>query len=414
MIDAVAYSLTMGLRPFPYQTGVLLDNSQKIVFVSGRQVGKSTVIAMKALYEAVKKKHGRKFKILIISPSERQSRNLFQKLTEICMHPIMGRLKKRTTATELEFGSNAVVYSLPSGTDAATIRGYDADIIIVDEGAYVPEQVYHAVEPSLAAKDGALWILGTPAGKIGRMWEAWNDPTFSVHHARSVDSPLITQEFIEGQRKVLPRVVFRQEYLGEFSEEIDQLYSASVIKPLMILEGTDIKREEGEYFLGVDIARLGLDETAFAIVWSGDGGETFELHNIIFVQKTRITEVMGRIRELDSIYHFTNITIDATGQGGGVEDLAIEQGVPVRGFNFGSKDREDLYLNLLNLMEQKKILLINERKIFLQFTSLRREYRADGRLKVVKSEYGHDDAVDAVALAVWKAQNTAGVVESWI
>jgi len=46
-------------------------------------------------------------------------------------------------------------------------------LLLVDEASRVPDELYMAVRPMLAASSGALWLMSTPCGKRGFFWEAW-------------------------------------------------------------------------------------------------------------------------------------------------------------------------------------------------------------------------------------------------
>ena len=50
----------------------------------------------------------------------------------------------------------------------ATVRGFSAvSLMVVDEAARVPDDLYEAVKPMLAVTDGALWLMSTPFGRRG-------------------------------------------------------------------------------------------------------------------------------------------------------------------------------------------------------------------------------------------------------
>jgi hypothetical protein len=62
---------------------------------------------------------------------------------------------------------------VPSRED--TVRGFSAvSLILVDEAARVPDEMYHSVRPMLAVGYGAFWLMSTPLGKRGFFWEAWD------------------------------------------------------------------------------------------------------------------------------------------------------------------------------------------------------------------------------------------------
>ena len=60
--------------------------------------------------------------------------------------------------------------------------------------------------------------------------------------------------------------------------------------------------------------------------------------------------------------------------------------------------KEDLYNNLLNLMEKGKIELLKDDEIFLSLRSIQYEYTDDGRL-VISGTYSH--ITEALIRAAW-------------
>jgi len=404
--DAVAFSIFMlELEPFDYQIDFLLDNSKRQIFVAGRQVGKTTMTAIKALFFALKNKG---VLVLTLAPTFRQASILFDRIREMILrNPLLMALVERMTQTMVFFKNGSRIFCLPSGHTGETVRGYPADMVIIDEAAYVPDEVFVAIEPSLTTTHGWLLFLGTPAGKIGRFWEAWNSEHFSKHHAKTEDNPLASKDFIEERRKSLTEVQFAQEFLGEFAEEVDVFFPYRLVKPLMVLEPKEEVEEGWDYCLGVDVARYGTDETAYVIVRTQDY-ENWQMVNYITTKKKPLTDVMGRIKDLHKKWNFRSIVIDETGGlGAGVVDKLKEDGLPIEGFTFSPSDREKMYNNLKWLLEDKKVLLLNDIKLLNQFQSLRYEYTSAGRLKIIKDERGHEDIVDALGIAVYRK------VEKW-
>lgn len=67
----------LGMKPFPYQAKLLEDASKRIVACMGRQTGKTTIIALKAIYFADTNED---ITVLITSPSLRQSMIMFDRI----------------------------------------------------------------------------------------------------------------------------------------------------------------------------------------------------------------------------------------------------------------------------------------------------------------------------------------------
>jgi hypothetical protein len=67
----------LGFDPDPWQIELLRSRARQIILCMGRQVGKSTTVAALALHTALYQPSGL---ILVVAPSQRQSRELFIKI----------------------------------------------------------------------------------------------------------------------------------------------------------------------------------------------------------------------------------------------------------------------------------------------------------------------------------------------
>jgi hypothetical protein len=81
-------------------------------------------------------------------------------------------MKVKLTAEELVLDNESRIVCLPCRDD--TIRGYaNVSLIVLDEAARVPDDLYKTVRPMLAVSEGRLICLSTPYGKRGFFYEAW-------------------------------------------------------------------------------------------------------------------------------------------------------------------------------------------------------------------------------------------------
>jgi hypothetical protein len=166
LITALAHGLDPALfcrerlhfDPDDWQARLLRSASPQCILNCGRQTGKSTVIAALALHTAIYKSGGL---VLIIAPSQRQSRELFLKVQAFleCLEPAEPTEGETKLTLTLRNGSRIV--SLP-GDNSRTVRGYSApSLVIEDEAAFVADDTFDAVLPMLAASpDGriVLWL----------------------------------------------------------------------------------------------------------------------------------------------------------------------------------------------------------------------------------------------------------------
>ncbi len=117
------------------------------------------------------------------------------------------------------------ILSLPGSE--RTIRGFSgASLIIEDEAARVADELYYSVRPMLAVSGGRIILMSTPFGKRGHFFHEWAEggDTWERILITAHDCPRIKPEFLEEERQALGEWWFKQEYLCEFVETVDQVF----------------------------------------------------------------------------------------------------------------------------------------------------------------------------------------------
>jgi len=125
--------------------------------------------------------------------------------------------RRCATAHELELSNHSRIVCLPCRED--TVRGYGhISLLIIDEAARVPDELYRAVRPMLAVSGGRLICLSTPHGKRGFFHDAWahgGDDWLRIE-VPAERIPRIPPPFLEAERRGLGESWFRQEYCCSF------------------------------------------------------------------------------------------------------------------------------------------------------------------------------------------------------
>jgi len=214
----------LGFTPDPWQERALRWCGKRLLLNCSRQAGKSTTAAILALHRSLFYPASL---ILLVSPSLRQSSELFRKVQELSK-PLRPKLvEDNKLSLTMENGSRIV--SLPGSE--GTIRGFSgADLIVEDEAARVPDDLYFAVRPMLAVSGGRLVLMSTPFGKRGHFFKEWAEGQgWERIRITAYECPRISQEFLEEEREALGDWWFKQEYLCEFVETEDQVFSYDLV-----------------------------------------------------------------------------------------------------------------------------------------------------------------------------------------
>jgi hypothetical protein len=166
------WATALGLELDEPLRAILAETIRRGMLNCCRQFGKSTIIAMKAGYFAVNRPEST---VLMLGPSARQSEELLQKTAGMLRRlGLPGTYGK----TRLDLPNGSRILALPNQPE--TIRGYSPQLLVVDEAAYLDDEMWEAVFPILNAAEGGgwLWLMSTPAQPAGffyRLWTAGGD-----------------------------------------------------------------------------------------------------------------------------------------------------------------------------------------------------------------------------------------------
>src|SRR5215212_5096957 len=203
-----------GLDPDPWQRALLLSPDRQLLLCCSRQSGKSTVVSALALHTALFRPGAL---VLLLSPSQRQSAEIFRKVLEA--DDALGRPVPAVYRTQLrlELANGSRVLCLPGREE--TIRSFGGvDLLVLDEAARIRDELYRSVRPMLAVSQGRLVALSTPFGQRGWFYHEWaGGGPWRRFRIGWRDCARITPEFIEEERRALGDAWVAQEYETAFT-----------------------------------------------------------------------------------------------------------------------------------------------------------------------------------------------------
>ncbi|KAA0250584.1 terminase [Acidobacteria bacterium ACD] len=220
-LDPAALMTRAGMPPDPWQRDLLRSNADRMLLMCARQTGKSTVTAAIALHECF---YSVGSLVLLLSPSLRQSQEVFRKVTDFRNRLGDAVPVKDESALRVEWTNGSRIVALP-GTEE-TVRGFSGvRLLIVDEAARVADPLYFAIRPMLAVSGGRMVCLTTPFGKRGFFHDEWTGTgPWERIRITARDCPRISKAFLDEERNALGEWWFKQEYLCEFSDTTDQFF----------------------------------------------------------------------------------------------------------------------------------------------------------------------------------------------
>ena len=203
----------LNITPDPWQANFLRSTHPRLCLNCSRQSGKSSTAAILALWEAI---HKPRSTIVLDSPSLRQSQELMLKFAEFLDMVDKNVKLDSDTKLSVRFANGSRVLALPGSEK--TIRGISAvTLLILDEAAAIPDELYGAVRPMLAVSRGRLVLMSTPRGEQGFFFDTWaKSKGWEKIEVPWQQCPRIDPAFIEEERLERGNAWVAQEYECQF------------------------------------------------------------------------------------------------------------------------------------------------------------------------------------------------------
>lgn len=220
--DRVCFAQAADITPDPWQEKLLQSAALQILINCSRQAGKSLTSAIIAIHTAIYEDNS---PILLLSPSLRQSQELFRACLDV--YKALGRAEppEAETALRLELSNGSRIISLPG--KETNIRGFSkVKLLIIDEASRVPDSLYQSVRPMLAVSGGRMIAPSTPAGQRGWWHDAWTNGgnAWERYQVRADQVPRISPAFLAEERRSMGPNWYAQEYECAFTGDVNSVF----------------------------------------------------------------------------------------------------------------------------------------------------------------------------------------------
>lgn len=380
------------------------DNKARFrILAAGRRFGKSQAAANEVIKVACTHKKSTSW---IVAPIFPQAMISWRMIKQLMPQELI--METHLTEKYIELINDATIW-IKSADNPDNLRGEGISFLVVDEAAMVKREAWEeALRPALSDKQGKAVFISTPKGHnwFFELWTRGQDPQFPQYKSwkfLTADNPYISPQEIEEARSTLPELVFRQEYMAEFLDDIGAVFRG-VEK---CIGGNLTEPKPGEnYIMGVDLAKY-TDFTVLSVVDSKGHLRVFDRFNQIdwAFQKQRITNTAQKYN--------AKILIDSTGVGDPIFEDLKRAGLNIEGYKFTNESKKRLIEGLSIAIEQQRISypdipeLINELRIFGYKTT------KTGTITYNAPQGYHDDCVIALALAVYGLQGNEQALQGF-
>ena len=392
-------------KPHEAQEQILRDKHQFVTVVAGRRFGKTKCMAFSAIHYAITHPESIQF---ILAPSYNQANIMFWEITTLLSKSVLVHLIERvykTPFSRIIFKNGSEIHAR-STTKPEYLRGHKAHRAILDEAAYIPDDVVsQVVEPMLADFNGSWIKIGTPFGK-NHFYDSYlkgQNPEYqdySSYRFPSTANPHISHEFIEKKKMEHGEssIIFRTEYLAEFVEDQNAVFRwVDIQKNIANIELIDRGELGKVYTIGCDLAKY-QDYTVIAVL--DVTNKPFKLVHFQRFNRRPYAEVIMRLKDLYRRFNYAKVLIDSSGVGDPVlEDL---QDIGAEGYIFTSKSKVQLIQRLQAAIENGEVKYPHIEELIKELQFFEYQLTRQGIKMEARSGF-HDDCVIALALAVWAA-----------
>ncbi len=422
----------------------VLDYRGDLILCTGRQIGKTTIMARKAAERMLEKKT----EIIIVSLTEDQAKliiNMILSYIENTARKKIAEKEKKPTQNKVTLKNGSYALARPVGNTGDALRGFTGDILIIDEASRMPELAFISAEPTLLSTGGEIWMCSTPHGKQGYFWSQYNaavgaedsemenEMGWKVRHVNAEEAlnkrpvnEFWTQEKKDKSLRRLKRLKERwselrygQEILAEFMDDLMRWYSEETIQKACILKRPLEIPRDGIMFMGNDLARMGGDKFT-AEIFHRLGNNVRQVEN--FTEKKLLTTTNEQlIIDFTRKWNVRKFGIDAGAGTLGVSILDHLLNIPdMKRKAIAMNNRkiivdadgreqglfnEDMHDNMRAAMDSGELLLLDDEDIKASLRSVQVELREDQHGKTLVKIWGNDThIVEGMMRGVWLAK----------
>ncbi len=391
----------------------------------GRQSGKTAAMSIKFGKRAAENKNRI---ILMLAFTEKQAFNLFFKtlmyLRAVYPNRIIEKGNDKPTKHVINLKNGSKIMCYAAGLTGEGIRTFTVTDLVIDEAAPMAREVFIATTPMLSVTGGSMDISSTPRGKEGYFYECSDDPAlgtrirpnFTRFYISAEDCPRHSKEFLESEKASMSKLEYAQEYLARFLDEFRRVFPDKLIQECSKLERRKTIIKNRNYDLGCDVARRDKDEFTIEVLDTTNRDNVEQVENIV-TRDTPIPVNTRKIIDLNKLYDFRKEYIDSGGMGITVCDIlredddnkrkVVEINNASRRFEQGGKEmsrgilKEDLYENLVRLMEQGKIKLLDDKELMMSLASV--QFEIQNGVARYSGNYTH--IAEGLIRAAWGAKD---------
>jgi len=345
-VDPVTWAkVNFGWEARWYQKEMLRCTSRRKASRTGRQIGKTEVLVIFALFQLFTKLE---FRALVIAPYKVQVDLLFDRMsTFLRRSPGLDNAVVRNVKGphhEIELASGSTVLGLSSGAksggEANSARGQPVPLLLFDEADYLgSKDLDSAIAGTTNFPDATVWASSTPTGRREKFWQfCQENEGYKEFHFPSHVNPHWTQEIDEQFKREFTQLGYLHEILGLFGEQAEGVYQRQYVEAALTDYGYETQKPEKGwiYCVGVDWNDTEIG-TRIVVVGQDPASLKFRVVAKYTVSRAGWTMIaaMKKIKEVNIFWRPAYIYVDQGYGAGQIEMLHYEGARALRHPDYG-------------------------------------------------------------------------------
>lgn len=401
----MVYKINIPWRDYQRETlRTILDSGRGLIHVikSPRQCGKTTLLIALLLYVTINNSNACS---IFVEPTNKQCKKVFREVrkavesTPICV-------SANESTLDINFTNGSQILFISGESDISALQGYvcsNGGVLIIDEGAFIYDNVMQALFPTTDVHKAKTIIASTPRFRAGTFYdyfiEGLNGGSNIITHDWA-GFTLLSPEKLSFYERSLPKNVFKNYYLGEFTDfgngvfgDISACISNDFIEPL--------SSNNVSCYFGIDwgTGQNG-DETSITIFNS--------LKQMIHIEgfnNLDETQTIDKIAELVRQFRPKKVQVELNSIGrvffGLLQKKLYSLGLDtnVIGFNTSNESKNRLVNNFQVAIQNKEVTILNDEKLVYQLNIFESKPTSTGKVTYAAAKNGHDDRVLSTLLA---------------
>ena len=370
---------------------VIGDNGAGDIYVvkSKRQCGKSFVASLILIYFSLNKKDTIS---MIVEPTLNQSRRMFKDITKMLDGSgIIKNANQSLLSIDFVNGSE-IIFKSAEQYDA--IRGYSVSgILIIDEGAFIVDDVYEILFPVRDAHNSPMLVISTPLFCDGYFYRLFTSGNCKAYDWCNYDTSMfLSDEKLEQYRNTLSDLKFRSEYLGQFITDGGYVFR-NITK--CVLSDSDITGEP--VVAGIDwaVGNDGDDTVLSLLDANANAVEFVRLNNM-----SPVEQISTIVNKLNTIPSLKKVVVEQNSIGNVYLDMLkhkYSRHSIITKFNTTNESKRRIIEQLATAFQNENIHIPNDRELINQLQHYAVEKTKTGY--TYNGQGAHDDYVMSLAMA---------------